>query len=284
MSYHRHERQGRSKFLNSGFGVRAGASLRKRCNKGKKADMSSNNLWFNMVAGAVLATGLGIMGLRTVSDMVYANDHEAVGYPVEVAAAPEPGAVAAGPELAPDWGTVFADPTQLAALVAEGDKLHKVCASCHVVEPGGANKTGPLLYGVFGRPAGSHAGFAYSDAMKAHAAPWDYDQLYNFLKAPKTWVKGTAMSYSGMPKQSDRIALVAYLHSLSPSPAALPAPDPSRNPATAAAVPVAGTPAAAGAAPAEGAAPTAPAAAPVETPVAAAVNAIAPAASPAPTK
>jgi cytochrome c len=237
--------------------------------------MSSNNLWFNMVAGAVLATGLGIMGLRTIGDMVYANDHEAIGYPVEVAAAPEPGAAAAGPELAPDWGTVMADPAQLATLVAEGDKLHKVCSSCHAVEPGGANKTGPLLYEVFGRAAGSHAGFAYSDAMKAYGKAWDYDGLYNFLKAPKTYIKGTAMSYAGMPKQADRIALVAYLHSLSPSPAALPAPDPSRNPATAAtatAVPAAdgaAAPAADGAAPAAAEAPAA--AAPVE----AATNAVA---------
>lgn len=251
--------------------------------------MSSNNLWFNMVAGAVLATGLGIMGLRTVGDMVYANDHEAIGYPVEVAEAAPAGAAAAGPELPPDWGTVLADPAKMATLVAEGDKLHKVCSSCHAVEPGGANKTGPLLYGVFGRAAGTHAGFAYSDAMKAHATPWGFDELYQFLKAPKTYVKGTAMSYAGMPKQSDRIALVAYLHSLSPSPAPLPAPDPTRDPAKAAAAgaapaapadgtapaPAAGAAPATPAAPAEGAAPAAPAAAATNA-VEAATNAVAP--------
>jgi cytochrome c len=54
----------------------------------------------------------------------------------------------------PDWGTLMADPAQLATLVAEGDKVHKVCMSCHNVEPGGANGTGPALYGVFGRTAG----------------------------------------------------------------------------------------------------------------------------------
>jgi cytochrome c len=257
----------------------------KRYNKGRDADMSSNNLWFNMVAGAVLATGLGIMGLRTVGDMVYEGDHEAIGYPVAVAEAPEAGAAAVGPELAPDWGTVLADPAQMATLVAKGDELHKVCASCHSVDAGGANKTGPALYGVFGRTAGTYAGFAYSEAMKGYAKPWSHDGLYNFLKAPKTYIKGTAMSYAGMPKQSDRIALVAYLTSLAPSPAALPAPDPTRDPAAVAAAgaaaapvaPVEGAVAPAPAAPVGGA--VAPAAAPTNA-VAAATNAVAPAAAP----
>jgi len=232
--------------------------------------MSSNNLWFNMVAGAVLATGLGIMGLRTMGDIVYANDHEAVGYPVEVAEAPAPGAEAAsGPELMPDWGSLMADSVQTAALIEQGDQLHKVCASCHNVEPGSANKTGPSLYGVFGRTAGTHAGFAYSDAMKAYGKAWDYDGLYNFLKAPKGYIKGTAMAYAGMSKSSDRVALVAYLHSLSPSPAPLPAPDPTRDPAQAAA---------AAAAPAD----AAPAAEGAAAPVDAAAPAAEPAAAPAP--
>jgi cytochrome c2 len=76
----------------------------------------------------------------------------------------------------------LADPAKTAELVAQGDKLHKVCASCHSVDPGGANKTGPALYGVFGRTAGTHAGFAnYSEAMKAYGKVTD-EILKNIVK------------------------------------------------------------------------------------------------------
>jgi cytochrome c len=239
----------------------------------------SKGMFFNMAMGAILATGVGIVGLRTLSEALYHTDTEAVGLEVAVAEDTGGAAAAAGPELMPDWGTLMADPAQLATLVAEGDKVHKVCMSCHNVEPGGANGTGPALYGVFGRTAGTHAGFSYSDAMKAYGQAWTYDGLYNFLKNPGGYIDGTSMSFAGLKKPEDRIALVTYLRSLSPSPAAIPAPDPSRDPAAAAA-------AAAAPAAAEGAAAPADAAAAPADPAAAATPAApaAPATAPAPAK
>jgi len=192
------------------------------------------SLWFNMVAGAVLATGLGIMGIQTFSDSLYAGNVEAVGYPVDVEEGSS-GSAANGPELLPNWGALFADPAQLAAYQASGEKVTKVCQSCHDFSPAGANKTGPALAGIVGRAAGSHGGFAYSEPMKAFGQAWSYDQLDAFLHAPKKLVDGTSMSFAGLPKVEDRIAAIAYLRSISPSAPPIPAPDPSRDPAAVAA-------------------------------------------------
>lgn len=201
-----------------------------------------SSLWFNMAAGAVLATGLGIMGIQTFSDNLYAGNTEAVGYPVDADEGAS-GSAAKGPELLPNWGALFADPAQLAAYQANGEKVTKVCQSCHDFSPAGANKTGPALAGVLGRAAGSHAGFAYSEPMKAFGQSWSYDTLNSFLQSPKKLVDGTSMSFAGLPKAEDRIAAIAYLRSISPSAPPIPAPDPARDPAAAAAAAVTAAPA-----------------------------------------
>lgn len=204
------------------------------------------SLWFNMAAGAILAVGVGIMGIKIYSGSLYSQDVHASGFPVDA----EAGAASAdkGPELLPDWGTLFADPAKLAELTAKGEKASKVCAACHDFTPAHAAKTGPGLHGIMGRAAGSMGGFAYSDGMKALGKSWGYDELNEFLKSPKAYVAGTKMSFAGFGKVDDRIAMIAYLKSISPGAPALPAPDPARDPAKAAA------PAADGAAPADAAA------------------------------
>lgn len=191
----------------------------------------SGNLQFNKIMAAGLTAALVIVVARVGVDALYHTEPPAKpGYAVEVAEA-EAGGGAAAVELDPDWGTVL--PT---ADLAAGEKAFGKCVSCHNVDPANANMTGPGLWGVVGRATASHAGFAYSDGMKAHAAEaptWTYDQLYHFLGNPAKWVKGTKMGFAGIKKPEERIALIAYLHSKGSTGYAIPAPDPSRQPGAA---------------------------------------------------
>ncbi|MGB0922448.1 MAG: c-type cytochrome [Alphaproteobacteria bacterium] len=111
-----------------------------------------------------------------------------------------------------------------AADSAKGAKVFKKCAACHNVEPGGANGTGPALYGIVGQAKASAAGFAYSDALTGLGGTWDFAALDGFLANPKKYAKGTKMSFAGLKKPGDRAAVLAYLNENGASPLPLPAP------------------------------------------------------------
>jgi cytochrome c len=226
----------------------------------------SSDLTFNKIAGGLLATGLAIVGLNELSNIVYKFEPaKKPGYAIAVQEASTGGAEAA--DVAPDWGTVLP-----AANVAAGATVAEKCKSCHNLDNGGPNLTGPNLYGVEGRKPGSHAGFAYSTAMTDFGgkhATWTYDELYEFLKNPQADISGTKMTFVGLKKPEDRVNLIAWLRTQNASPPPIPAPNPK---AAAAAAPAAaaGAPAAAktdaAAAPASSAAPAASGAAPAAAP------------------
>ncbi|MBL8556883.1 MAG: cytochrome c family protein [Phenylobacterium sp.] len=234
-----------------------------------------SDLTFNKIFGAVLATGLAIVGLRELSAGVFAPEHPAKpGYVVEVAEGG--GGEAAAADTPPDWGTVLP-----AANVAAGEASFAKCKSCHSIQEGGPNGTGPDLWGVVGRKPGTHGGFAYSTGMTDFGGKqpqWDYDHLYEFIKGPQKYIAGTKMTFVGIKKPEDRINLIAYLKAQGGT-LAVPAPDPSRAPGAAAAAAPAAEGAAAPAA-AEGA-PTTTAAAPA-TQGAAGQGPVAPAAAASP--
>lgn len=193
-----------------------------------------SDLRFNSIAGAVLASVLGVMGIGVLAEsVVHPNYPEKAGFLPDVAV--ETGGGPAAPAGPPDFGRLFADPTQLADLIARGERVSAQCQSCHTFDAGGANRIGPNLHDVFGRPVASHAGFEYSDAMHAHGGNWDYLALNDFLHAPGTVVRGTKMAFAGLRGDQDRIGIIAYLRSISPNNVPLPAPLPEAAPAEGAA-------------------------------------------------
>ena len=98
----------------------------------------------------------------------------------------------------------------MAGDVVKGQKIFKRCKACHYVDKE-KNKTGPHLVAVVGRAAASIEGYKYSKAMKESNLVWDEETLAAYLKAPKKFVKGTKMAFSGLKKSKDIADIIAYL-------------------------------------------------------------------------
>ncbi len=91
---------------------------------------------------------------------------------------------------------------------AAGREIYERCAGCHSLE---RDRAGPRHCGLFGRRAGSVAGYPYSEAMKRSAITWDAQSLDRFLADPLAAVPGTSMGYAGVPDAKERAELIAYL-------------------------------------------------------------------------
>jgi cytochrome c len=94
---------------------------------------------------------------------------------------------------------------------ARGRILFLRCSSCHDISSGPSPKIGPNLKDVVGRRAGSLPGYTYSSAMKAQTFVWDPEHLNLWLQNPSALVPGTAMAFAGLPSETDRQAVIAYL-------------------------------------------------------------------------
>ena len=95
---------------------------------------------------------------------------------------------------------------------ARGQRVfNQQCRNCHTLEKDGAQPAGPNLHGVFGRKAGTAAGYEFSDAMKKSGIVWDEATLADYNRDPKAKVPGTKMVFNGVKQAPQLDDLVAYL-------------------------------------------------------------------------
>jgi cytochrome c len=172
----------------------------------------------NKILGAVLGTCLVLLVSSFAAGAIFAPKMpEKPGFEIAV----KEGAEGGSKDAAPAPSEPIEKLLQTAS-VEKGAAAAKKCGACHDFTKGGPNKVGPNLFGVVGRDRASEPGFNYSAAMKAKGGKWSYDDLNQFIANPKGFVPGTAMGFAGIPKDSERADVIAYLHTLSDKPVPLP--------------------------------------------------------------
>jgi cytochrome c len=95
-----------------------------------------------------------------------------------------------------------------------GERAYQKCYSCHALEPGRNELTGPTLHRIVGRPVAAEPGFDYSPALKRFAEReqlWTKGLLGRFAADPEALVPGTSMTFHGIADPAERAALIAYL-------------------------------------------------------------------------
>lgn len=175
-----------------------------------------SSLESNKIFAAILVAGITAMFAGFIAkELVHPHEIEKDAVAIE-GAAEEGGGVSAPTGPQPILHLIAT------ADVAQGEKLSKACAACHSFQKGEPGKVGPNLWGTVGNKKAGHSGFAYSEDLVAMGGTWTYGDLNKFLYKPKAYVPGTKMSFVGLKKPEDRAAIIAWLRTLSDSPAALP--------------------------------------------------------------
>lgn len=120
---------------------------------------------------------------------------------------------------------------------AAGEKVFAKCQTCHVIAnqagevlAGKNSKTGPNLYGLPGRVAGTYPEFKYGDSIVALGATgfaWNEADFVTYVADPAKFLKdklGDTKAKSKMvfklPKEEDAKNVWAFIASLSPAAAA----------------------------------------------------------------
>ncbi|MER8798876.1 ankyrin repeat domain-containing protein [Mesorhizobium sp. M0984] len=125
-------------------------------------------------------------------------------------------------------GVVLPTPAPVSMKLASADvekgrtTFTRACNRCHNAEPKGGNKIGPNLWSVVGRDKASMANMRYSDALLGWEGVWTYEDLNRYLFGPMLTTPGVKMETPGVPDETERVNLIAYLRTLSDKPIPLP--------------------------------------------------------------
>src|SRR6478735_10391686 len=172
----------------------------------------------NKIIGAILATCILVLVTSFAANALFApHNPEKPGFEIAVK---EEGHGAAGAAAAAPSEPI--EKLLQTASAEKGAAAAKKCAACHTFDKVGPNRVGPNLYGIVGDHKGEGRGFNFSAALKAKGGTWTDDDLNKFIANPKGFVPGTAMGFAGIPKDSERADVIAYLHTLSDNPVPLP--------------------------------------------------------------
>ncbi|MCR9079008.1 MAG: c-type cytochrome [Hyphomonadaceae bacterium] len=191
-------------------------------------------LGLNKIFGALLAVGLVVLGLKEVSSVVFGGGHHGHheyeslnqwaeenfhGYRIDIAETGGSGPVI---EEVYDLGALLA-----AADISRGERSFKAkCASCHTIDQGGSDGTGPNLYATLGAAKQSHDGFNYSGALSNTEGDWSWENMDAWIKNPGSYARGTSMAFAGVKRDDERASVLAYLASYSPDAPVQPEPLP----------------------------------------------------------
>jgi cytochrome c len=106
----------------------------------------------------------------------------------------------------------------MAPSVAQGvaedgkDEFEAKCSKCHSLDAAAGAGTGPNLHGIIGVPAGTRAGFVFSDPLKASGLTWTDANLARFIENPAATIPGNRLAGSYMGTTAEIAAdIVAYL-------------------------------------------------------------------------
>ena len=106
---------------------------------------------------------------------------------------------------------VVTDEQLLAADLKKGQRAFLRCRACHTLGEDERNKVGPNLWEIFGNEIGVRDDFNYSKVLREADLVWTADLLNEWLIKPKDFLPGNKMAFVGLPREQQRVDLIAYL-------------------------------------------------------------------------